>query len=212
MNQEHDIHRQVWEQIPWLLAAGERGPEAEAVLAHCAACARCGEELAFQRRLQQAMQLPPSGAVDAEAGLQGLLQRVQGEAVAPPGSRPGRPGGGWTRWLVAAVLVQSVGLAVMSALLLRADALEPAYQTLSDAPAGQVAVRLVVDAQMPVAQLQALVQASGLQIVEARAEAGVFGLAPAGGVAVAPEALERLRAAGGVRLVSLMPAGPPPRP
>lgn len=218
-----DLHRRVWELVPWVVAGGGSDRERALVHAHAAACERCADELAFHRDLHAAMQLAPAGgaaaAPDVEAGLERLLARLA-EPAPPAAARgpEGRPAGGaaapaaaassWTRWLVAAVLVQALGLAALASLLWAGGA-EPAYRTWSEpapASAATPTVRLVVDASLALGELQALLAQRGLQIVQVRAEAGVLGLARSDGALPAEADIEALRLHPRVRLVSRVDA------
>lgn len=220
-----DLHRRVWELVPWVVAGGGSDDERALVRAHAAACERCADELAFHRGLHAAMQLAPArGAAagsDVEAGLERLLARLP-EPASPAAARevgagpaggaatPAAAGSPWTRWLVAAVLVQAVGLAALASLLW-AGGNEPAYRTWSDAPvapasAAAPTVRLVVDASLALGELQALLAQRGLQIVELRAEPGVLGLARSDGALPAEAEIEALRMHPRVRLASRVEA------
>ena len=119
----------------------------------------------------------------------------------------------WTRWLVAAVLVQAVGLATLAGLLLERQR-DAAYQTFSSPAPATATVRLVPAASLPVGQLQTLLADNGLLIVASSPDGRVLSLArlPAHAQTAVPVAalLARLRALPGVVLAE--PVQPPPLP
>src|SRR3546814_9002688 len=82
--------------------------------------------------------------------------------------------GGWAgRVLVAAVMLQAVGMSVMGAKLWSMDP-APAYRTYSQeaAPTPGGSIRLVPDPSMKVAEWDALLHANGLQVVAGPNEVG----------------------------------------
>jgi hypothetical protein len=232
-----DLHRRVWQLVPWVVAGGGSAAERASVLEHVVSCERCAEELSFHRRLHAAMQVEPAAEAvpDVEVGLARLLARLpdsRGDATAPAaprvahvaaGTRTARSG--WTRWLAAAVMVQAVGLAALSSLLWTTASDTRRYLVHGDpagapahaAPTAAPSVRLVTSPEMTVGALQGLLADAGLSIVESRVEPGVFGLAVSSGGVPDETALAVLRAAPGVKLVSRLggaaasPSAPPPQ-
>jgi hypothetical protein len=169
-------------------------------------------ELAWQRALREALAQPQPPRTDVDAGLKRLMRRIdQAEAAPAAGSVRRRGTGPLVGWLVAAVVVEAVGLSMLGAGLLWRDA-APAYQTLS-APAGEpgsVALRIVPAPTLRADELQALLRGLELQIVSGPNAAGAYGLAlqsrDAGAQQVAAK-VAALRAAPGMRLVE--PVGGP---
>ena len=173
-------------------------------------------DLAWQRALRQAMAEPQPPLSDADAGLKRLMRRIdeaESEAESAPAERRvrRRSGGPLVQWLVAAVVVEAIGLSVLGAGLLWRDA-APAYQTLS-APAGEpasVALRIVPAPTLRADELQALLRGLELQIVSGPNAAGAYGLALQTREASAQQVAAKvaaLRAAPGMRLVE--PVGGP---
>ncbi|WP_457337961.1 hypothetical protein [Rhizobacter sp. P5_C2] len=177
-------------------------------------------DLAWQRALRQALAQPQPPLTDADAGLKRLMRRID-EADPAAGSQAERApaerrvrrrsGGPLVQWLVAAVVVEAIGLSVLGAGLLWRDA-APAYQTLS-APAGEpatVALRIVPAPTLRADELQALLRGLELQIVSGPNAAGAYGLALQTREASAQQVAAKvaaLRAAPGMRLVE--PVGGP---
>lgn len=217
-------HRQTWDLIPWIVNDTAQ-PEARLLAqAHLQTCADCRAELAYQQQLHDGMCLALSEARDPAPGLQRLWDRIDSTAttqpqdaqeaanqridpVTPPPSR--RIKGNWlVRGLVAAVIIEAIGLTLLGARPWeRSDSTAQAgYQTLTQTPAVALApatMRLVLAGDMRVAELQALLQANSLQIVGGPSEAGVYALAPLGDPQAAaanlPTQLAKLRATPGVR-------------
>jgi hypothetical protein len=106
------------------------------------------------------------------------------------------------KWLVAAVIVEGIGLAALSAMTWsQAASVAPAYRTLSsqDAslPAGQI--RAVFSPDLTLAGLQGLLSSSKLSVVGGPTEAGVYTLALGDTGASVDTALARLRGDASVR-------------
>jgi len=220
-------HRQTWDLIPWIINNTANPQERRLAQAHLQTCEDCRAELAYQQHMHDGMRLELAEARDPAPGLQRLWERVDAEAaplphgmqeaanqpVAPATSAlpqpPRRAKGNWLmRGLVAAVIIEAVGLALLGARPWeRADSMGQAgYQTLTQSPATAAAsttLRLVLASDMRVGELQALLQANALQIVGGPSEAGVYSLAPLGNPQAAsaslPAQLARLRATPGVR-------------
>ncbi len=204
-------HRQAWDLIPWVLNGTAAAAERALVMDHLQACADCRAEFDFQQQLQQGLALTEAApGLDADRALEGFWQAAASSAppVPPVPSRKAAPRR--QRWLVAAVLVQAVGLAGLAALLaLRAD---PAadYQVLSrpDLAASAATIRIAPAPGLQLGELRALLARSDLQIVQASADAGHLGLALAPGARFdQAQALQRLRAEPGILLAEPLQAG-----
>lgn len=196
-----------WDAMPWALLGQLAVDDDRWLRQHIAGCTSCREEFARQQMLRRAVSLPPPIQVDAEAGLQRLLARLE---AAPSARAAGwRAGAGLSRILVAAVLVQAVGLGVLGATLWSMD--RPAYRTLSQASAPRPAdaIRLLPEAAMSLGEWDALLQALDLQVVAGPNDVGAYTV-----VARAPMAatrrslLQRLRANPRIRLAEPVAAAP----
>ena len=234
MNQSDDafsIHRRAWELIPWVVNGRASGEERRTVEQHLVDCGDCREEFDFQMRLHGAMNRPaqPEAGADAAAAasLQRLWQRIDEEEALPVVRR--RASGSFARGLLAAVLIEAVGIAALSAALWTRDvprqtavagvaaaAGAPVYQTLSAAPEGaaHATIRAVLAPTLTLGELQALLAQSHLQIVAGPSDAGVYSLAPLSArVAVATQpALAQLRSNPGVRFAEPVDAVDRPAP
>lgn len=220
------MHAQVWELLPWLVngrAIDEQRALADQHLPHCA---DCRAELHAQAQLQQAVLQAPLPAADAaadvDAGLARLLGRIAEPAIgsaeplqAQPLPGSGRRASRLPLLLAAAVVVQAVGLGLMSLHLLQGD--KSGFRTLSQAPAASAAatLRVLPDAGMAMADWQALLQAQGLKVVDGPNSMGAYALAPQAAAGDAAQRASRtatqlaqLRATAGIRLAE--PLGPMP--
>ncbi|KER85553.1 hypothetical protein GW16_11120 [Xanthomonas arboricola pv. celebensis] len=203
-----------WELMPAVLLDSATEEENTWLIAHVAKCASCSAEFAQQNRLRQALALPSAVKLDANAGLQRLLGRLdapeQASAPAPPAARRS---GSWTvRALAAAALVQAIGLGIMG-VRLAAPAPAPShdYRTLSSAtaqPVPQGAIRVVPDAKMTVADWDRLLHAQQLQVIGGPNEMGAYTVVPAQPQPPAQpqQTVQQLRANPGIRMAEIVSA------
>jgi hypothetical protein len=215
-------HQQVFALLPWLIN-GTASPEQRLrATAHLAGCEDCRQEYQAQRLLRQALhEQPPRPAVDAEAGLLRLLDRLDAPAEEQPlpPSREARPArrevSRLTMALAVAVVVQSIGLGALGLGHLGSvkDGGGGDYRTLSQqqaAPATHARLQVIPDASMSMADWRRLLEAHGLRVVDGPNAAGAYALALSDG-ASAPSMdalLAHLRATPGVRLAE--PVAPLP--
>jgi hypothetical protein len=188
--------------MPWVLQQSATPEQSEWLTHHLAHCAACRAEFAQQNRLKQAISLPTDIELDAEAGLQRLLGRL--DAPAPQEeTETVRARSGWlTRALAAAVLIQAIGIGALGLKIWSANE-QPAYRTLSQepvAPTMQGAIRVVPDASMTLADWNALLHSLQLQVVGGPNDVGAYTVAPNASTSKAPNTLQQLRTARGVRL------------
>ena len=194
-------HRQAWDLIPWVLNGTADEAEREQLQSHLLACEDCRAEFEFQHDLQRGMAMTPAApGLDAGRALQRFWAAEKTEqALQLPRHKP------WAarRWLVAAVVLQAVGLAGLSAVIAVRTA--PAqYQVLSrPEPVGAVppVIRIVPAPGLQMGELRALLARSDLQLVQASADAGHLGLALDPGARFSRDsAVQRLRAEPGILL------------
>ena len=208
MNDEQQrIHREVWQAIPWLVNGTAGIEETQFAASHLSDCADCRDELALQtaicRGLDATMPAMPEHA--AEASLARLLERIDTDADAGAGPAPARRDVAerWLPGLVAAVVVQAIGLAARAAFVLARAPTSPVseYTTLSTPAMGDAvaAIRLVPAPELTVGALQSLLAEHGLRIVDGNAERPIYALAPTRDIDLAA-ALASLRARAEVRL------------
>jgi hypothetical protein len=188
--------------MPWVLQESASLEQSEWLDHHLAHCASCRAEFEQQHRLRLALSLPTDMALDANAGLQHLMDRID----APQRNETDIPhrlrASGWlTRGLVAAVVVQAIAIGMLSAKFWPASE-APAYRTLSQvsAPVAPGSIRVVPDASMTLSGWGALLHSLNLQVVSGPNGVGAYTVAPESSATTAQQALQQLRAARGIRL------------
>jgi len=221
------VHRRAWDLIPWVV--NDSAPEAErqAVQAHLESCADCRQELEFQRQLQAAMGQHSVAEVDIDARdswlrLRSRLDSAAGPAAAARGARrhPRRGGRGGMSWLIAAMVVQAIGLGALGAAWWSRPSTPVAvpagyaavYRTLSapEAVVPAATIRVVFAPELTMAQLQAVLATARLQVRAGPNEVGVWTLGPAGDSnwAATEAALRELRASSQVRFAEALASAP----
>ncbi|GLQ95053.1 zf-HC2 domain-containing protein [Dyella acidisoli] len=190
-----------WELMPWVLQHNATKKQSEWLANHLAQCEACRAEFAQQQLLQRAMSLPADTDVDAEAGLQRLLGRLDTPVMDEKPS-PKRVGGWLTRALAAAVLVQAIGIGALGLKIWSGGETPATYRTLSQdsTPAAPGAIRVVPDANMTLAEWNALLHSLQLQVVGGPNEVGAYLVAPANATSKTQDTLQQLRSTRGVRL------------
>ncbi len=217
---ESQLHRRAWDAIPWVVAGAASTDEVRCVEEHLPRCTECQGEWGLQQRVHAGLNasVPALDALpDTRAGWHRLAARLEvgdgpaplpvrsvaGHGVARNGRSGHAPAGParWTRWLVAAVVVQAVGLGAAGlALLDRSREPDADYRTLSQpsaAPAVPAAARLrVVPAPgMDFAELRELLAQTRMVAVDVGPDGNSLGLAAADGEPrTVAAALPRLRA------------------
>ena len=176
-------HRQVWEQIPWILNGSASEADLRSAQEHLRHCADCREALAFEQRLHDALLQPQIGIGDAEEGWQRLSARIDHSETGLLSARS-RPSVTQTRWLAAAVIVEALalgGMVTSSWFTHAGHAPAGVYQTLAQPEVIRPAptIRVVLAPEMTLDQFRILLNGAHLQVVAGPGEAGVWSLAPA---------------------------------
>ncbi len=198
MNSGTDCVR-AWDAMPWVLQNSATQNQREWLKNHLAHCESCRAEFAQQSRLRLAMSLPSDIAVDANVGLTRLLGRL--DTPDPQEVRFSSRSGNWlSRALVAAVLIQALGIGALGVKLWRPGG-SPPYRTLSQESlsAAPDAIRVVPDAAMTLADWDALLHALRLQVVGGPNDVGAYTVVPMNSTSTA-RTLQQLRATRGIRL------------
>lgn len=196
-----------WDTMPWVLQNSATQEQREWLEDHLAHCESCRTEFAQQSRLRHAMSLPTDISIDANAGLRRLLGRLDMPDAQEVPYRS-RPRHGFSRALVAVVLVQALSIGVLGVKLWSASGGSP-YRTLSQesVPAAPGTIRVVPDATMTLADWNALLHALRLQVVGGPNDMGAYTVAPTGATSTA-QALQQLRATRGIRLAEPVAVSP----
>ena len=193
--------------LPWFATGRLSAPDTERVRAHLEHCALCRTDLGHEQAVRAALKGDECIEYAPQAGIAKTLARIDELARDAPTGEPAHDAGRAprrftaTRWLTAAVIVQTIGLGVFGAALLGRSAqerAEPRYQTLS-APTPRAAgprIRAVFEPATTLAELRSLLSAERLLIVDGPSAAGAYTLVAegGGGPAALDSALARLRA------------------
>jgi anti-sigma factor RsiW len=218
--------------LPWFASGRIDAEDAARVAAHVDTCLACRADLAAQRQLHGFMQADAKIEYSPQPSLQKLMSRIDeldreiappaastvvpaAAALAPPPARTGLP-----RWLVAAVILQTLGLGTLGTLLWQhaggrnAGAeyvtLSSVEESLGTAPR----VRVVFAPDTTLGGMADLLGAVRADIVAGPTEAGAYTLAlrPDAAAAVSVEAsLARLRADPHVVFAEPVTGAGPPR-
>jgi predicted anti-sigma-YlaC factor YlaD len=218
-------HRQSWELIPWIINGTASESERRVVEEHLQSCVDCRGELQFQQRLQRAVAREGNVAADTHASWARLSERLDAEpdaaaAIRPAPPRPRLSERSWMPWVMAAMLVQGVGLGVLGTALwsrapsgsINAAAPSTSYRTLAAAPSAvqPATVRVVFAPNMTLGELRAVLTSARLQVVSGPSDADVWSLAPAGDStrAATESAVRALRSSSSVRFAEPIGAAP----
>jgi len=235
MTNDTSMHRHTWDQIPWIVNGSLSATERQVVESHLENCADCREELEFQRRLAIAMESHGTPDVDPRQSWEQLRARIElagrpGRAaqevqvkVQNAGQKAGKRrvrglSGEWIPWLVAAMVVQAIGLGVLGTVLWSKPAAQlaasgaPTYRTLSaPEPVPSVAtIRVVFADDMSVGRMKTLLSAVGLQVQSGPTSAGVWSLEPVrdSSRSATQDALRELRDSSDVRFAEAIGGSP----
>jgi hypothetical protein len=217
-------HDDVWHVLPFFVNGTLRGHARADVEAHLVACAECRAELTAQTQVRDTILREDVRQESAQTSFDQLWDRIlEDEAVVEAHAAkaaaastamtvPRAPVNRVMKWLVAAVIVEGIGLATLGAMTWsnNLSAPRPAnYRTLSTPdpalPAGQI--RAVFSPDLRLHDLQGLLSSSKLSVVGGPTEAGVYTLVLQDANASVDDALVRLRGSTSVRFAE--PIGKP---
>ncbi|PMQ04578.1 hypothetical protein DyAD56_13705 [Dyella sp. AD56] len=197
-----------WDAMPWVLQDSAPQEQSAWLTDHLARCEACREEFAQQSRLRLALALPTDTQLDPEAGLKRLMGRIDASEAneATPRARVGT----WlTRALVAAVLVQAVGIGILGVELWSSDSGHSPYRTLSSPaqPVAPGAIRVVPDTNMKLADWNTLLHSLQLEVINGPNDVGAYTVMPTH-TSTVEVALQQLRTTHGIRLAEPVAASP----
>ena len=225
-------HEEAWLLIPWWVNGSLADADEKLVRTHLTGCATCRQEVAAQSRLRESMVNEDRVAYAPQAGFEKLWSRIEElerdapgavqnpslldrpaafpspvPGPMPPYARP-RPQGLVPKWLLAVVLGQAVGLALLTAAFLQARMQTPTqtptpspvdsvYRTVTVPKPGHGAdlqIRAVFASHTTLAEVGMLIRATGLTVISGPTEHGVYTLGLPAGTATTAATLARLRA------------------
>ena len=179
--------------LPWFVTGSLSGADTERVSRHLERCEVCRGDVEHERALRAMLKADGPIEYAPQAGLAKTLARID-ELTRELSPQPGvvahdhayppvRRRMTATRWLAAAVIVQSIGLALLGGSLLdRRAADRGRYETLSSVvpAANGDRIRAVFTRSMTIGELQTLLASHRLMIVTGPSDAGVFTLGAIG--------------------------------
>jgi hypothetical protein len=186
-------HDPVWHMIPWYVNGRAEEKQREQIETHLRVCNECRNEVMAQRQILNA--IASDKRIDSVPGVafQRLWERITNEeartpddAEPPSETEPHAPvrarASVLTHWLAAAVIIEAIGITVLTVALRSNDAVEPPaaqFRTVASAPAATTRgdIRVVFAPEVTASELQQLLEQSELQIVAGPTEAGVYTLA-----------------------------------
>ncbi|NJD31707.1 MAG: hypothetical protein FIB04_07455 [Gammaproteobacteria bacterium] len=195
--------------LPWFVSGRLDPVERARVDEHLAACPICRADREAQAQLRELMRSDDRIEYSPQPALEKLMSRIDemdrefdsgGSTIAP---RPPRVAMHAPRWLVAALVIQTVGLGVLGAALWQHFGSEPApgqYRTLAataEPVTGAPQLRVVFAPATTVADIAELLRPMRGTVVSGPSEAGAYAIAVAGDHARPRELdaqIERLRA------------------
>ncbi|MEJ0036084.1 MAG: zf-HC2 domain-containing protein [Gammaproteobacteria bacterium] len=211
-------HDDVWHALPFFVNGTLRGQPRADMESHLAACAECRAELATQTQVRDTLLREDVRQESAQTSFDQLWGRIlEDEAVAEAHAGSGAPipvpraaANRAMKWLVAAVIVEGIGIAALGATTWSQSlSSSPDYRTLSTPEStlsgGQI--RAVFAPDLRLADLQSLLSTSKLSVVGGPTEAGVYTLALEDANASVDGALAHLRGSASVRFAE--PIGKP---
>lgn len=167
--------------LPWYVNGSLAPSEAERVASHLERCEICRADAEHQRTVRALLKSDARIEYAPQPGLSRTLERIDAleHEAARTWSSTGvrRP----LRWLVAALIIQAIGLGILGGLVYHGRGVQTAarYSTLStqlSAPSG-LELRAVFAPSMSVGELKDLLAAQHLSIVGGPSEAGAYTLA-----------------------------------
>jgi len=224
-----DPHRECWDLLPWFVTGRLDAAQRASVESHLEQCEPCREELCSQRDLREVLAREDTVAYSPAASFEGLWSRIEElerelppEEARQPRTRDMNPRlrasrqSSVSRWLVAAVVVQAIGLAWVAGVLVSdRTAQEWPFQTVTSPAMGDTEIgdtdmpryRVVFARDITVQGMQQVLDEHGLSIVRGSGSSDVFTLAaPSESAVHEPDAvLARLRNDGRVRFAELEP-------
>lgn len=207
-------HDDVWHVLPFYVNGTLRGQARSDVETHLSTCTECRAELVTQTQVRDTIVHEDVRQESAQNSFEQLWDRIlEDKAVEEAHSRnapvpslatlaPRTRASQAMKWLVAAVIVEGIGLATLSAMTWSQSlSVSPDYRTLStqESPLAAGQIRAVFSPDLRLSELQGLLSTSKLSVVGGPTEAGVYTLALEDTSAGVDSALARLRGNTSVR-------------
>lgn len=156
---EASSHQKVQKLLPWAVLGKLHEGEQKLVEEHCAVCAQCRDDLAWQHKLQ-GVQPAASATPDMEAALARLMPQLE--------PRPAARAGNWMRWALAAQLLVIAGLSFKLA------APGDEFRLLGAQATAGANLLVVFRPEISEGKLRALLRTHGAQVVGGPTEANAW--------------------------------------
>jgi hypothetical protein len=188
-SQEMRDHDAISALIPWYVNGTLGELDRQRVDEHVRACALCRDDLLVERRIHQSMAADAGVEYMPAASLKRLqarLDELDAKAApldAPVTLRPARRPVPWQGLMAASIAVLALAVSLLAAdrwLQYRARALQPDFYTVTTSTprAPDEVIRAVFSPAITLAELQGILDESGLRIISGPTPAGVYSLAP----------------------------------
>jgi hypothetical protein len=185
-------HEEAWLSLPWLANGRLSQAERDRIEPHVQLCPACREELAFQRRLCNALTEPDRVTYAPAPSFRKLMDRIDSATQQPQRTRerskapvvPNRlprnderslwrpPGLAW-----AASFVLVIGLAGVLTTVYRSS--QPLYATHTEAAhATSNILHIAFDRSVTIGEAEEALRSTGARVVEGPDSTGVFGIRP----------------------------------
>ncbi|MEP6872995.1 MAG: zf-HC2 domain-containing protein [Burkholderiales bacterium] len=197
-----DEHGFVQLLLPWFDGGRLDADESARVTAHLIGCPRCQADLAWHRKLREA--LPPAQATgDVDLGWAALRGRLDPAPARKPGRSPRRTAAPWWRWVLALQSTVIVGLAALVVMMVPHD---DRYRALgSPGRASDASIVVVFRPEASELQIRQALRDSDARLVDGPTVTGAYLLAAE--PARHASAIERLRQQTAVLRVESLAAG-----
>ena len=204
------LHRECSELLPWLVNGTLPEEQSLRIKLHLQTCTECRDEYAEQLTVRDHLQRPDTVVYAPHASLQKLMAKIEApESLQLQYESPAAVSSGprTARWLVAAVLVESIGIGLLTGVLWWKNAQQqsaPRFATLTATaplPAHGPLIRIVFAPTAATDEINALLRSIGAQVIAGPSEADVYTLSlpPEERASAVAAAITRLRSDAKVR-------------
>lgn len=190
------VHTRAEQIIPWLVNGSLPAGAEPTLREHVATCPECRADYEEQLRVREAMRAQGPLVFAAESSYQKLLARIQnpeaarephesaGELDSPRPTRSSRRSPPLVRWLAAAAALQALAIGIGAWTWWHSSQTNARYLTLTSAPLSYDSgprARVLFKPDLPVGELQTVLQGAGAHIIDGPADGDVYtlGFSPA---------------------------------
>ena len=186
---ERNRHEEVWLLLPWLATGRLSATEREMAEEHVRQCSTCEQELAVQHLMGKAFTEPDRVTYAPGPSFRKLMDRIDSEEGKEPARRP-RTQPSLVARLSHVSLWRPPGLAWAASFLLLFGITgmmvqtyhwsQPNFHTRSDPKPEPSVLQVALDRNIPIGEVEELLQKGGARIVQGPDATGVLGVTPVG--------------------------------